>query len=59
LILVVAAAGLLTALGPTCRATRHPRALAASSLATPVAIVVAGGFAEGRLRWIVPPRGNG
>lgn len=60
LVVVVAAAGLLTAVGPYLPGDPPPAtALASSSLATLVAIVAAGCFAEGRVRWIVPHRGKG
>ena len=57
LVVVVLVAGILTTLGPYLPGEPPPAsALAASSLATLAAIVVAGFVVEGRLRWAVPHR---
>ena len=57
LVVVVLVAGILTTLGPYLPGEPPPApALAASSLATLAAIVVAGFVVEGRFRWAVPHR---
>ena len=57
LVVVVLVAGILTALGPYLPGEPPPATtLAASSLATLAAIVVAGFVVEGRFRWAVPHR---
>ncbi len=59
LVAVVLVAGILTVAGPYLPGEPPPApALAASSLATLVVIVVAGFVVEGRARWAVPHRGN-
>ena len=59
LVTLVAVAGALTALGPYLPGDPPPASsLAASSLLTLVALVVAGFVVDGRIRWIVPLRGS-